>query len=296
MTFTFKKIMPLLLISVLIVSVSAAATHIQGVKAENAAIIFNPNYTISGVDPSQEPAYTDSVANMIAYYFNTYGQNYGYVSTCEDQYATKQQYMNDLSSLSSSYYNLVVYSKGHEWNWTMINGNTGNFELIPNDYGTNGAVQDSNNVYPYTTTADRFVFLWHCGTAMSYPSTDGSSGWEGMAYDFTHDNSMHTSGLTNPDTGSDVFMGFIWYSPEYYNSTGYNSNNYGDFVTYFYQGLLQYGDTVSEALNYASGLTLGNSNLALTPFYTGMSESYPGMGTYTSQFRVYGDSNLHIPA
>lgn len=117
----------------------------------------------------------------------------------------------------------------------------------------------------------------------------------GNALDFTHDNSMSTNGYTNPDSGVYVYMGFIWYSPEYLTGTGYSSCNYVDFVTYLYMYLLQYHYTVNEALNAASSASLGYSSFGQSPLYQGMEEN-SSMGAYMSYFEVYGDGNLCIPS
>jgi len=129
---------------------------------------------------------------------------------------------------------------------------------------------------------------------MSYPSWY-DNGYVGMAYDFTHNNNMHTDGYQSPDTGSYVFLGFIWYSPEYKTLTGYGSNDYGSFVTIFYQYLLQYHYSVNSALNAASILTLGKSSFGIAPLHTGIQET-SDMGTYWSYMYVYGNGNLGIPA
>ena len=238
MTTKTKKIMPLLIISLLTLSI-ATLTSIQAASASNAGLIFTPNYHVDGTDPPGEESYSDSVANMIMYYFNYYGQNYNYLYNCQDSSATRSQYMSSLNYAQNNYYNTVFYSKGHEWTW----GNSNHYGLCPSDYNTNGnlLVRDSYDINPNTNLGkDRFVILWHCGTAMAYPSSSDNYGSYGMTYDFTHNNAMSTDGYGNADSGVYVFLGFIWYSPEYLTGTGYQSYNYGNFVTYFYMYLLQY--------------------------------------------------------
>ena len=81
---------------------------------------------------------------------------------------------------------------------------------------------------------------------MAYPSSQDSYGWYGMPYDFTHNNGMNLDGYGGSNlSGWYVFLGFINYSPEYLTGTGYQSYNYGNFVTYFYMYLLQYHYSVN---------------------------------------------------
>jgi hypothetical protein len=292
-----KRTLSLMLISLLIVTV-AAVTSLQAVRGSNAALMFTPNYHVNNVDQPGEETYSNSVANMITYYFENYGSNYGFIYNCEDSSATQSQYESSLNYAQSKYYNTVVYSKGHEWTW---GGDLNHYELVANNYiqqGDQNGVRDSQNVYPNTGSSDRFVFLWHCGTAMSYPSwqsTDGL-GWTGMPYDFTHDNSMSFNGYASPDNGVYVFNGFWQASPEYQDLTNYGTNNYGSFVTIFYQYLLQYHFSVNAALNAASASTLGYSYFGNAPLYTGIDEYVPGMGYYWSYFYTYGNGNLQIPS
>lgn len=289
-----SKLLPLMLISLLILTVGAI-TSIRAVAATNAGLMFTPNYHVSGTDPPGEESYSDSVANMIMYYFSGYGSNYGWLYNCQDSYATANEYTSDLSYAQNHYYNTVVYSKGHEWTW---GGSSNHYELVANNYNPSGdqnGVRDSTMVYPNTGASDRFIVLWHCGTAMAYPSSYDSLGWEGMPYCFTHNNAMNTDGYSHPDSGVYVFMGFIWYSPEYLTGTGYGSNNYGAFVTYLYMYLLQYHYTVNQALNAASSATLGYSSFGSAPLHTGMYEGDPQMGYHWSYFDIYGDGNLKIP-
>jgi len=254
--------------------------------------MFTPNYLIGGTDPSGEGPYSDSVANMIMYYFQNYGSNYYYLYNCQDSAATQNQYASSLSYCQNNYYNTVVYSKGHEWTW----GDSNHYEIIPNNYvyDTNG-VKDSSTVYSNTGASDRFAFIWHCGTAMAYPSASDGYGWEGMPYDFTHNNGMSTDGYGRADSGWYVYLGFNNYSPEYLDGTGYGSNNYGSFVTYFYMYLLQYHYSVITSLNFATQATTQyGANFGAWPFHTGMWEgSNPQLW---SQFVVYGNGNLGIPA
>jgi len=290
-----KKIIPLLAISLFVLSISLL-TAIQSASATNAGLLFTPNYHVTGTDPAGEESYSDSVANMIMYYFSNYGSNYGWLYNCQDSYATQSAYTSDLNSAQNNYYNTVVYSKGHEWTW---GGSQNHYELIPYNYvqsGDQNGVRDSTNVLSNTGSSNRFSLIWHCGTAMPYPSSSDGLGWQGMPYAFTHNNGMHTDGYGNPDTGTYVYLGFIWYSPEYKTGTGYGSNDYGAFVTTFYMYLLQYHYSVNQALNSASATTLGYSSFGSAPLHAGMYEGDPQMGYHWSYFDVYGDGNLGIPA
>jgi hypothetical protein len=292
-----RKIVPVLLIILLITSI-ATITSIQAVKATNAALMFTPNYVPPGYpETQQELTYSDSVASMIMYYFQNYGGNYGYLYNCQDSAASQNQYISSLNYAQNNSYNTVVYSKGHEVPW----GNGNYYELYPNDYNPNidNGVKDSTNVYPNTGSSDRFVVLWHCGTAMSYYSTYNSNyGWDGMAYDFTHDNSMSKDGYGSHDPGVYVFIGFINYSEEYLSPTNYGSYNYGDFVSYFYMYLLQGHDTVNKALDYATAAVTQNqiTTFGCWSFHTGQNEGGNGLPICWSQCVVYGDGNLNVPA
>ena len=289
MTLITKKIMPIILISLLIPSVAAIAS-IQAVSASNAALLFTPNY-ISG-DPPGEASYSDSVANMVYYYFYTYGSNYGYSYNCEDSSATVSNYMSTLSYAQNNFYNSVVYSKGHE-----VPYGDGNHYAILDHTGT--YLDDYPNIYQSTGASDRFIFLWHCGTAMSYPTwwdTWNGGGYPGMAFDFTHNNGMHTDGYGSPDSGVYAYLGFIYYSQEYLTGTGYNNHNYGDFVTIFYQYLLQYHYSVNSALDAAAILTLGSTSFGSSQLHNPGIYTTGQCGSYYSKLVVYGDGNLGIPA
>jgi len=61
-------------------------------------------------------------------------------------------------------------------------------------------------------------------------------------------NAMSTDGYGNADSGRVCFSGLYLVFPEYLTGTGYQSYNYGNFVTYFYMYLLQYHYSVNSAL------------------------------------------------
>ena len=282
----------LLLLSVLV----ASAPQLFGektVKALNAAVIYTPNYWVGGVDYGDELTYTSQCANTIMNLFSTYGYNYGWLYNCQNSYATASSYSSHTQYAESHYDKVAVFSKGHCVPFGADNrapwGVGDHFKLL--DHYGNG-VRDSYEIYPYTQGKHRFVYLWHCGTAFSYPTSYDGDGYTGMAYCWTRDNGMSLYGYSS-SSGTHVFIGFCNYSHQYRDPTGYGGHDYGYFVVRVFTYLLQYHYSVSTSLDRASQDAFGQSSFTGTALYYG---EYIGNPSLLSFMCVYGNGRgLGVP-
>lgn len=262
---------------------------IGAVQAFNAVTIYCPNKWVDGIDYSNEREYSSAICNAISNLFYWYGNNYAIRITRHNTDVTASAYSNDAQYAQTYAYQVAVFSKGHCTPW-----DPGQYhrQLLVID-GNNA--RDSQHIYPYTSQGKhRFVFLWHCGTAMSYPSQYDQYGWQGMPYCWTRNNNMAIQGYTS-GSGSHVFIGFHYWSHQFLDPTNYGGFNYGDYCWYIFWNLLYYDLPVSAALDLAAQQAFGQPSHTSTPMWYGETLGPPGQ-QFWSCMRVLGNGQgLGVP-
>jgi len=262
-------------------------------QASNAAVLYAPNYWVDGVDYGDELTYTSQCVNSIMSLFCTYGYNYGWIYNCQNTYATVSAYCSNTQYAESNYDKCAIFTKGHIAPWGADqrppSGCGDHFALLDH-YGNR--VRDCYEVFPNTQGKHRFAWIWHCGTAFSYPSWQDGDGWTGMPYCWTRNPSMALQGYYS-NTGSHVYLGFCYYSHQFRDPTGYAGHDYGYFAVRVFTYLLQYHYSVSTALDLASQDAFNQPSYTGTPLFYG---EYIGNPSQYSFMCVYGNGQgLGVP-
>ena len=271
LTMVILLILPLLVVSI------PQLMGVRTVEASKAAILYTPNFHYGG-EPAGEETYSSQVANMIMWYLNYYGSGYYYLYNCQNEYVTRSRVGRLAEYCETNFDMTEVYFKGHDVPW----GCGRHYKLLDH-YGT--GIEDNYMYYKTVRGEHDFVFLWACGTSQEYPGSycGQCQAYRGHCYCWTHDNSLSLDGYYWPDSGTEVFLGFWWWSPYFKNPTYHADYNFGDFAVYFYKYRVQDDQSVKNALNLASLLTLGTSfgtsRLRSDEFY----------------LDVYGNGNLKFP-
>lgn len=171
---------------------------------------------------------------------------------------------------------------------------------------------EDHELYEYTGNGHHyFVFMWTCASAkqigyydedrhlggpMYYEGT-GAVGW---AYAWTHqdDTVLSDDGYGDPDDTDYCFIGFRTFSPPLSEVTGYQNRVYSDFVKHFYQHVLLNGDSIHDALDYASDFAFDEDEFYDTILYNGWYEYVPPPvdGNWFIQMRVFGNGDNYIPS
>ena len=112
-----------------------------------------------------------------------------------------------------------------------------------------------------------------------------------MCYCWEKITGLSDDGYADPDISQNVFLGYNWSSPNFNQGTGHYSYDYGDFVTYFYMYLLQYGKTVNQALDSASWDTCGEWYFSGTDLYKGLM----GLENTITALKLFGNGNNELP-
>ncbi|MEM0253112.1 MAG: hypothetical protein QXK78_00915 [Candidatus Bathyarchaeia archaeon] len=180
-----------------------------------------------------------------------------------DPVVTASTYSNTLYALEQSSDKVTVFSKGHCTPW----GTYGvHYQLLCTFYPD--AAKDSIHIFPYTNQAKcRFCFIWHCGTARSYPvpppyrDVDGPIG---LPLAFTHNAAMTKYGTSGPC----VYLGWIWLSPQFESEIpGHPPWQYAHFACYFFYRMHYYGLDVWYTLNYLAQEIYGIYDFESCPLY-----------------------------
>lgn len=126
-------------------------------------------------------------------------------------------YYNTLVALEQNNNKVTIFSKGHCVPW----GNGVHYKLLCTD---NPDAATDNSIFLATNQAKcRFDFIWHCGTARSYPVAPpyrDAYGYIGMPLAFTHNVAMTQYGSSGPC----VYLGWNWASPQFENCIPQNTN------------------------------------------------------------------------
>ena len=245
-----------LLLSLVVFSTSQLISE-NIVSAYVGSAVFCPNHYIDGTDTYDELELAEDtctyITGLLANRYAT-GCYYSYNDAC-----TVSSYCSILSTHKNSPVidEVGVFSKGHRgcqyWNATPPNWN--HMSLLDH-YGYN--CNDTQHIYPNTSSENTFTFIWHCETALHYQYPYGDSfGPYGMPFCWTHRPFMQQY----DDYGTQVFLGWTNEVPDdedYPQPDGgspqfeyeivpdvYNYANVAGCFWYF----MDNGDTVAEALD-----------------------------------------------
>lgn len=228
---------------------------------EGGTAVFCPNTYIpypEGPDTENELYVSYQTCYYISNFLSNYGNNdLNYYR--HDEQVGEYTWGAYLYTLKSNTDYATIFSKGHN----VQNWNPNHYMLLDNDAG-DGAT-DSNHIWSYTSNNENyFVFIWHCGTAQSYPSSQDAYGWYGMPYAFTQNNNMNYYGTT----GDYIYMGWDWYSPQFETEITWQNPDlnwtYAHYA-YFFFDYMTNGNSVWTSLALVSddigSTTFGGSGL-----------------------------------
>jgi hypothetical protein len=117
-------------------------------------------------------------------------------------------YYNTLTTLEQNNIKVTVFSKGHCVPW----GSGVHYKLLCTD--NPDAATDASIFLATNQAKCKFDFIWHCGTARSYPVAppyQDIDGHIGMPLAFTHRLDMTKYG----SSGTAVYVGWDWRSPQF---------------------------------------------------------------------------------
>jgi hypothetical protein len=238
-----------LLLNLLVLSAPQLISVTPSVPVASASIAsanFLPNNR-SCLDTINELTLSLNVAQYVSSVLDNCFYYYG--DAC-----TVSAYCSLLSLLKNNYDEVTVFSKGHRGvpYLSSTPANSDHRSLLDH-YGDD--LIDSAHIYPRTSSGNVVTFIWHCETALKYPSSNDTYGWYGMPYCWTHDNTMEQYN----DTGSQVFLGWTnevpggdyplpGGSPQYEFEIVPDTHIYAHVAYYFWYYMTN-GDTVEEALD-----------------------------------------------
>lgn len=234
---------------------------IQPVYGSYGSAFFCPGLYWPPHDPSGEIELAEDTAGFYNMLESCFDESYLIMN--ED--ADVEHYVDAIAYLSQNFDYVFFYSKGHRGRWPPLDYS----HLDLRDYyNSTPGVRDSEEVFPYSSTNFRIVFLWHCETAEMYEGF--YPGYEedpiGMPFCFTHNNDMDLYGRY---TGYNVFVGwegesfpFISYVAD---QEPWNEYQYAHWVYYFFERLSE-GGSVLDALNHATN-TISNRDFTCSDLY-----------------------------
>lgn len=172
---------------------------------------------------------------------------------------TAHTYMDGLDYLIANADAATIVSKGHctPWGYCYI------YRRLLCTY--DDVVRDSIEIYPHTGQQPdqlkcRFNFIWHCGTANTYPYYPPwpPDGPPGMPFAFTHNVGMDKYGNYD-NSGSRVFVGWNYVSPHFFNVIpDHASWQWGQLAVAIFHYMHTYGWNLRYTLNYLTNQIYGN--------------------------------------
>lgn len=178
---------------------------------------------------------------------------------------------------------------GTDWSWGE------QYWFIAADDGSKIYDRD---IYPHSSGREvKLAFLWSCEQAEVIGGIHWSGIPFGMPHAWTHDDSLSSDGYAQPDDQDRVFLGFSGII--YGLADLFHGPELREFVNSFYYAALCNGASYSakNALDYASNNAFHLPTFADTWLYQGWWQTRWEDGhfvNYTSQMKVYGNSNIHV--
>jgi len=291
----------------------------QSGNGNNQLLVTDITENVNG-DPTVyvEDSYVQTAADQIFTLFSNTGY-YGHLENYmqnDNSYSTYANVLGDIYRDETAYpYSTFLYM-GHGGNGPA--GGDTHYFFIPGGDATQDFiglphVWDSEINQELYFGDHYFVFLWVCFNGGANGGIDNDGYTYGMPYSWTYGSIASSDGYqagrlgNGPDSSGYSFISFQDASPMLSTYIG-NGPDYGNMYQYykywlvfFYDGLLYYGDTVNQALDWASTM-LYYSNFNSLPSYNGgwgNSVWWNGgggqnPGWYSSIMREYGDGNIRI--
>jgi hypothetical protein len=187
---------------------------------------------------------------------------------------TSSTYYNTLTLLENTNSKVTVFSKGHCVPW----GNGVHYKLLCTD---NPDAATDNNIFLSTNQAKcRFDFIWHCGTAQSYPVAppyQDNYGYIGMPLAFTHRVDMTKYGSSGPC----VYVGWNWWSPRFIDPIPQNPNwQWAQFAVGIFYYKHYNGWSLGYTLDTMANWIYGSYDFLSSPLY--------------NDLVVWGNMNMHL--
>ena len=186
-------------------------------------------------------------------------------------------------------------------------------DFIGGDDAYNNRIRDLS-VYPRTGNKHRFTMIWTCsngdwfdtdddeqeeGDAYGYyDSHDVGAGAVGMPYAWTRTTTLSQNGYEDSDSSNFCYIGFENNSRALTDQTEFINKNYGDFVREFYHLAVVNRYTIKIALDLAvDNMGTWHETLDDTELYNGyMGEDMQGQETMLCRMRIYGNTDMRLPA
>jgi hypothetical protein len=214
----------LLVLTIIVISVGSIGINV--VSAYQGAAVACPNKYIHDQWPWDTPDEIEFSTHCCYYIYSYLDEHYdpgpvairyGDPIWYTQPPVTAQTYMDGLDYLEANADAATIVSKGHGTPW----GYGGIYRKLLCTYGD--AARDSIEIYPHTGQQPgqfkcRFNFIWHCGSANTYPYYPPwpPDGPPGLPFAFTHNVGMDKYGDYD-NSGSRVFVGWNWVSPQFFN-------------------------------------------------------------------------------
>jgi len=260
---------PKITVNVLLLILSVMSMGVIGIKTVGAATYASGVFCPNNWSPEPPPYGAGDTANELwlsqqaCQYIHNYldahydGYCYFYWGDIEppnppsNPIVYSSTYYNTLNTLVQSNSKVTIFSKGHYVPW----GNGRHYKLLCTD--NPDAATDNNIFLSFDEPRCRFNFIWHCGTARSYPVTPpyrDEYGYIGMPLAFTHNVAMEKYGNSGPC----VFLGWNWRSPQFENIIPENEEwQWAQFAVAFFYYMHYYGWDVEFTLNQLSDWIYG---------------------------------------
>jgi hypothetical protein len=271
-------------------SVTFLAVGVQSASAANyGAGVFCPNnwqpatFPNGAGDTPRELEISQEMCQLIYNYLNSYydGTCYYYYGSLDynqsprNPAVTGSTYNNTLRTLEQNNNKVALFSKGHCTPW----GNSNHYKLMGTE--DTEAAKD-NDIFLATNKArTQFAFIWHCGTALSYPVAapyQDAYGYIGLPLAFTHNTAMTKYGTS----GQAMYLGWIYRSPQFNDdipqNTAWKYANFAEKVYWFmhknptwslqytlnYLSNAIYGKNFNQCPLYNDLIVWGNMNLTIS--------------------------------
>lgn len=312
-----KKLSSSIITSLLIVSILGISLQTIGlntVKADEAAAIWRFTYPLDWFEENGWAGETEESFDVCNYILGRFPiPTYEWTGFYAEP--SKSTFMSVVDYFNSDFDYATVFLYGHGHNQTKY-GSWYSFGApsysVPVEYisfwDSYQTYIDDSEIYAETSSGNHyFVVMWPCasGKMIGYYDADDltyypawyylGAGPSGMPFSWTHTNNLSGDGYNSPDTGDYCFIGFESFAVSLVNQTGYSGNTYGDFVKHFYNSLLTYGDSINDALDYASDLACNENLFSDTALHDGWTQYVPGQGYWPTKMRIYGNGDNVLP-
>ncbi|NLE06658.1 MAG: hypothetical protein GX638_17880 [Crenarchaeota archaeon] len=249
--------------------ISLLSIEAQQVNATYAAGVFCPNNYSPDLPPygagdtANETLLSKNSTEYIFNYLDVHYDGICYffygdtdpINPPNSPIVSSSDYYDTLITLEQNNDRVTIFSKGHCVPW----GNGNHYKLLCT---ANPDAAPDNDIFLATNQAKcDFCFIWHCGTARSYPVAypyRDSYGDIGMPFAFSHNLALSLYG----STGNNVYLGWNWTSPQFENAIPQNTNwCWAQFATAVFYYMHNNAWSIGYTLDYISSIIYGCSFL-----------------------------------